>query len=635
MSLIKQLWIATILLVVIVFSGSLAMSIASSRGYLIEQLTDKNIDHATSLALTISQMEKDIVNLELLLSAQFDSGHYQLIQLSDPGGNIIVERKKESSAVAAPDWFVNLIAMETEPGLAQIQDGWSQYGRIKVLSDARFAYEDLWEGSKSMLLFSLVIALFSALLGSLLLRNLLKPLDSVVKQAEAISQRRFITNSEPKTAEFKAVVSAMNRMTLRIRSMLEEESMRLERLRQSANFDSISMLMNRQYFFSRVDALVTQQEDFTHGVLIIAHLHDLALMDKTLGHEETNTLLRRLGQSLTSLTDGDANLMAGRLSGADFAVFSSVPADGFTLASNIQGILLKSAGLQMSGARLPTIVGKLTKQNTAENLYQLMNSVLADISNESQDIIHVIGQADMQNLQDDDEREWSKLLSNALKARKLKLAHYPVVAPDGKVIHQESPVRMQLREDNIWSPASEFISWANRLNLVAKIDIMVVEKALEELSLGAKDIGLNVSSRAICDPSFIKHVARLIEENPDVAKHLWLEVPERGAFEQLEEFREFCRILKPLGCKIGIEHVGAYVSRLGELHDLGLDYIKIDVSVVHGIDHNIGNQVFFRGLCLIAHAIGLMTIAEGVQTEAEMRILPELGADAMTGPAIK
>src|SRR5690606_25816966 len=113
------------------------------------------------------------------------------------------------------------------------------------------------------------------------------------------------------------------------------------------------------------------------------------------------------------------------------------------------------------------------------------------------------------------------------------------------------------------------------------------------------------------------------------------EVPERGAFEHLEEFRMFCNALKPLGCKIGIEHVGAYVSRLGELHDLGLDYIKIDVSVVSGIDNNTGNQAFFRGLCLIAHSIGLMTIAEGVQTEAEMNQLPELGADGMTGPAIK
>lgn len=635
MSLIKQLWIATILLVVIVFSGSIATSIASSRSYLIEQLTEKNIDNATSLALTISQMEKDIVNIELLLSAQFDAGHYQLIQLSDPNGIILVERKKESVATAAPDWFVNLIAMDTKPGIAQIQDGWTQYGQIKVMSDARFAYEDLWEGSKSMLLVSLFIGLLSALIGSLLLKNILRPLDGLVKQAEAISMRRFITNKEPKTSEFKAVVNAMNSMTLRIRSMLEEESQRLEKLRLDANYDSISTLMNRQYFFNRVDAIVAQEEDFTEGALIIARLQDLAFIDKALGHEETNALLRRFGETLEGLADGDSNLLVARLSGADFAVFSSVPVDSFALASKIKGLLVKAAGIQMPEFKLPTICTKFTKSDTAEKCYQRISTVLVDISSNSADVLHIIDHKDMPSMQDDDEVQWRVMLNNALNAKKLKLAHYPVLAANGKVIHQESPVRMQLGNDEVWSPAGEFISWANRLNLVARIDIMVIEKALEELSNGAEDIGLNISTRAICDPAFIKQIAYLVANKPDCAKRLWLEVPERGAFEHLEQFRSFCNVLKPLGCKIGIEHVGAYISRLGELHDLGLDFIKIDVSVINGIDQNAGNQAFFRGLCLIAHSIGLMAIAEGVQTEAEIKILPELGADGMTGPAIK
>lgn len=637
MSLIKQLWIATILLVVIVFSGSIVTSIASSRGYLIEQLKEKNIDNATSLALTMSQMEKDMVNIELLLSAQFDAGHYQSIRLSDPNGNVIIERKKENQKINAPDWFIKLVPMDAPPGYAQVQDGWAQFGRIRVESDARFAYEDLWRGSKTMLLVSLVIGLLSAYLGSLLLKRILSPLDDVVKQAEAISQRRFITIKEPQTSEFKVVVKTMNRLTKRIRKMLEEESQRLEKLRLDANYDGPSKLMNRQYFFSRIDALASHEDEFNEGVLVIAHLDDLANIDKTLGHEETDALLRRLGEALEKLSMNDANVMAGRVSGTDFAVFSSVPTDAFVFASTIKGLLIKAAGLQqsISDFKLPTVCGKFTKNDNAEGMYQLICNVLAEITKDSPDVLHVMGQDDVDGMQDKNEIEWRYMLNTALKAKKLKLAHYPVLAAGGKVLHQESPVRMQLRDDDFWLPAGEFISWANRLDLVARIDVMVIEKALEELSVGGDDIGLNISTRAICDTGFIKQVARLIGSKPNCAQRLWLEVPERGAFEHLEEFRLFCDALKPLGCKIGIEHVGAYVSRLGELHDLGLDYIKIDVSVVSGIDSNTGNQAFFRGLCLIAHSIGLMAIAEGVQTAEEMKLLPELGADGMTGPAIK
>jgi EAL domain-containing protein (putative c-di-GMP-specific phosphodiesterase class I) len=134
---------------------------------------------------------------------------------------------------------------------------------------------------------------------------------------------------------------------------------------------------------------------------------------------------------------------------------------------------------------------------------------------------------------------------------------------------------------------------------------------------------------------YIKQLAALLKSNPKAAQHLWLEVPEDGVFNHLEEFRYFCKTLKPLGCKIGVEHVGAQISRLGELHDLGLDYIKIDASLIRNINNNTGNQAFLKGLCLIAHSIGLIAIAEGVQNNSELSALPALGIDAATGPAVR
>ncbi len=127
----------------------------------------------------------------------------------------------------------------------------------------------------------------------------------------------------------------------------------------------------------------------------------------------------------------------------------------------------------------------------------------------------------------------------------------------------------------------------------------------------------------------------LIKQNIAVANRLYFEIPEHGAFDHLIEFRSFCSQLKALGCKIGIEHVGSRISRLGELHDVGLDYIKIDVSVIRGIDTNEANKTLLRGLCMIAHSIGVLAIAEGVQTDDELVTLKQIGIDGMTGPGIK
>ncbi len=637
MSLIKQLWIATIVLVVLVFSASLTAMVSTSRDYVVEQMKEKNIDNATSLALTMSQMEKDPINMELLIAAQFDTGHYQLIRLSDPNGNLILERSKESQQINAPTWFVQLTAMNIYPGYAQVQDGWSQYGRLRIESDTRFAYEGLWEASQRMFAVSLLVGMVGALIGSILLKRLLRPLNHVVQQAEAIGERRFVTSTIPKTKEFRLLVKTMNQLTERVRDMLTEESGRLEKLRLEANYDSTSGLMNRTYFFNRVSAMTSDEEDFNQGLLVVAHLNDLSQIDKTLGHDETNALLHRMGQALQDFAEKETDTLAARLSGTDFAVFSGSASNAYAFASTIKGLLVKAIGAETSldGLKLPTLCTRFQRQDKISDLYSMISTVIAEISQQSPDVLHVMEADDILQHQKQDEAEWRQLLTEALEAKRLKLAYFPVLDTKGKVIHQESPVRMQLGQNDAWLPAGEFISWANRLELVCRIDVMVIEKALEALAAGGDDIALNISTRAICDQGFIKQVARLIAGKPDCARRLWLEVHERGAFEHLEAFRAFCQIMKPLGCKLGIEHVGANVSRLGELHDVGLDYIKIDVSVISGIDSNPGNQAFFRGLCLIARSIGLMSIAEGVQTEAEIKQLQELGVDGMTGPAIR
>ena len=70
------------------------------------------------------------------------------------------------------------------------------------------------------------------------------------------------------------------------------------------------------------------------------------------------------------------------------------------------------------------------------------------------------------------------------------------------------------------------------------------------------------------------------------------------------------------------------------LHDHGLHYLKVDVSFINDVDTLAGNQAFLEGLCQIAHNIGLLVIAEGVKRPEELALLPGLGFDGATGPAV-
>ncbi|PKO44137.1 MAG: GGDEF domain-containing protein [Betaproteobacteria bacterium HGW-Betaproteobacteria-22] len=637
MSLIKQLWLAIILLITLATGGSFILSTLTSKHSIEQQLQLKNDDNATTLALLMTQLPKDPVTLDLLLSAQFDTGHYRYIGLVSPDRKVISERINTKSATKAPAWFTQLVSIELNPGRAEIQDGWSQFGTIQLESDENFAYDKLWDSTIAIALWALLIGLISCYLGEKILKKILSPLDHVVNQAQAIGNNRFVMIDVPKTKEFKAVVHAMNTLSGQVKKTLSEESERLNQLSLDSNFDHITGLMNYEHFINKADATISHEEYFHEGNLIIARLQNIAEIDQKLGYQATNSLLKNVGDALLNECAHHPELFAGRLSGADFAVFSSSPADSYTLGSKIKHILNIASNIDHANlaAHYLVIAARIHKSDNAKTIIQSADHVLDNLKTGDGDQVHVIHTTEMNQQQNNDLKQWETLLTSAFDSRSIKLESYPVINQLGKLIHFESPVRLQFSPGGKWFCAGEFITWAIQLNLMQRLDSLVLETAIDSLTKGAKPIGINLSASSVCDLTFVDHAISLIKNSPQIAAKLYFEIPEQSAFDHLSEFKKFCIQVKTLGCKVGIEHVGSRISRLGELHDVGLDYIKIDASVIREINTNEANKTLLRGICMIAHSIGLIAIAEGVQNAHEMNALRLLGVDGMTGPAIK
>jgi len=637
MSLIKQLWLAIVVILSLAFAGAFILSTVASKHYFEQQLQAKNDDNATTLALSITQIEKDPVALDLLISAQFDTGHYHYIGLMDPNGKIISERINNTSQTKAPDWFVKFTPLRLHPGQADIQNGWSQYGTLKIESDSNVVYDKLWDNTVLTALWVLLIGFLGGVAGSQILRRILNPLNDVVSQAESIGENRFITISVPRTKEFKAVVNAMNTLSNRVKKTVSEESARLDQLRLDNNYDHITGLMNHDYFIKSLDANISHKEYFHEGALIISRLTNLATIDHKLGYKETNTLLKAISDTLQNACSLQPGLSVGRLNGTDFAVFSNQPADSYSFGNHIKKLLEKIEGTnnKSSNINFATVAMRVAGTDDAGKMIALCNKLLNEIGAEHSNVLHVISSGDLDQYQNHHENEWLNLLTSALDNRRIKLERYPVINQAGHLLHFESPARLQLEPDGKWFCAGEFITWATQLNLMTRLDELAFETAAESLSNGAQAIGLNVSASAMRSQSFIEKITRTVRARPHIADKLYFEIPEQEAFDHLPEFHQFCRKIRELGCKIGIEHVGTRISRLGELHDIGLHYIKIDASVIRDIDSSEANKTLLRGLCMIAHSIGVIAIAEGVHTQHEINVLKQIGIDGMTGPGIR
>ena len=635
MSLIKQLWIAIAVIMLLAFGGSFVVSTLSARKYLAQQLYLKNLDNATSLAISMSQVADDPVTVELLLSAQFDSGHYQFIRLTDPAGKVLLDRSNPVIPAGAPAWFQKLIPLQAPPGIAQIQAGWRQFGTLTLQSHSRFAYESLWQGTLHLLLWFVAGAALTGLIGSLALKAIIHPLRDVVDQAQAIGARRFVSIPVPRTLELRSVVSAMNSLSGRIKGMLEEESARLENLRRQSEHDPLTGLLQRDPFLKRAESLLGRDDVSAAGVLIIARLTGLSGINRELGRQTADQLLRRIGEKLSAIAAEHPDWLAGRLNGSDFALLAPGGADTtLSLAQEVAGTLhLAIDDANLAGERLlPVGATALDPGEPLSHLLSRTDSALAKAeANEGSSVQVVNKYAASQPF--NDLASWRTALTEALDTNALKLAEYPVVASDGKLLHFEAPVRLFVGGG--WLSAGVVMQWAARLGLMPRLDGSVVRAALQELKGRQENLGINISAEALCDTDFRAGLLSELQQAPELASRLWIEVPESGAFRHVAEFRALCLAVKPLGTKIGLEHVGHQFSRIGDLHDLGLDYIKIDAALIRDIQANAGSQAFLRGLCMIAHSIGLTAIAEGVQSQAELDILPGFGVDGMTGPGVR
>jgi len=233
--------------------------------------------------------------------------------------------------------------------------------------------------------------------------------------------------------------------------------------------------------------------------------------------------------------------------------------------------------------------------------------------------------------------EWARLLDAAISARRLRLVSFPVAATGGGILHHECPLRLQLEESGEWLPAGNFLPMAERLKLTARLDREAVRLGLQMLAgdTALPGVAINLSASSLADPAFLPDLASLLQTHAGEAPRFWLEVAEAGALRHFDALKALAALVKKGGAHIGIEHLGRQFSQVGVFQQLGLDYFKVDASFIREVQLNAGNRSFLQGLTLIAKGIGVLVIAEGVASTAELQTLREIGFDGATGPAIR
>ena len=634
MSLIKQLWIGTVVLLFIALAGSFLISAVTARNYLEQQLQLKNIDTSTAVALSLTQMDKDPITVELLIAALFDTGHYRSILLEDPLGDVIVnltfdETKEES----IPEWFTAILSIDISPGVAQIQDGWQQYGTLYIQSHTIFAYEALWDSIVKLFVWLLVAAVACGLVGTSILKVIIRPLGNVIVQAESISQQQFVISKEPKTKEFRLLVEAMNRLSTSVKKMLEKKTRELELLRQESQQDTVTKLPNRRHFLNMLDSSLTQEDSPSIGCLCIIRVLNLGIINGRHGHQTTDLILKNIGETLSRAADNHKESYAGRLNGADFALVSysykTLTDIANQLSSSLFGNLERFSNQEIA-LELPIAACCFQVGEQRSVILALLDGAITMAESKGNSAVIIL--EEHAPFKSQNTEEWRTAITTALETEEITLGSFPVRLLNGDSLHLEMPVRMKF--DKEWRPAGYFIGWADKLDLLDEIDLQVLKLALLKIEASHEQVAINLSEDALCSDHFRTQAIQLLERDSEHTAHLWIEFPEAAAIKNPGLFPQFCNQLKSLGCRVGLEHVGSEFTKILDLQGLGLHYLKVDSSVIRDIHMDETNHAFLKGLCNIGHSLGITMIAEGVMNNQQKSVLESLNLDAVTGPGV-
>ncbi|MEZ0287776.1 MAG: EAL domain-containing protein [Methylophilus sp.] len=634
MSLIKQIRIAISVIILMVAAGCLFLGVYDDHRFMAEQLQKKNNDNANGLAITLSNIQKDNVTVELIISAQFDMGHYRRIAIISPDNKTMIERVNRDPHSIAPAWFQSLFSVNIQPGIANIQSGWQQYGTLELESEPSLAYDQLWETSRHAVLWTLIVAFMSYVVSGFWLKKILKPLDDVIAQAEALGERKYITIEEPQTEEFKKLVRTMNTLSDRVKSMVTAESERLNVLNQQINYDELTGLMNQSHF-TNTASVALKSESFVEGMLTLVQLRNLSDIDKQLGYSVTNQLIKKVGDALQLQMSHYPDVVCGRLSGSEFGIFSRQPLDDFNVASELKLVLEKlNAAQQIVQFQFVVTHTKTKKSDDFVDIHRVMQFIMDLASDQAALPMRVMNANSIVTSRKNYLSQWKEQFLHAIEHKQIKLARYPVMQKGKQLFHYECPLRLHIDEGDQWLAAGAFIDWASQLDMIKTLDGLALEYAVDMLDKNNANLSVNVSAAAMRSDEYKDKLQSLIlnVKNPS---RLSFEIAEEAAFSDFVQFKQFVHLVKSLGCIVGMEHVATRLAQLGDLHELGLDFVKFDASLIRDIHMRPQQQSLLRGLCMMVRTMGIMPIAEGVQDQQELDSLNSVGIEAVTGPFVQ
>ena len=421
---------------------------------------------------------------------------------------------------------------------------------------------------------------------------------------------------------------------------ITEQRHTAERMEWAATHDGLTGLPNRFRFLERLGSYIEQSEPGSIAVLFI-DLDNFKVINDSLGHDAGDQLLRAMSDRLRNVVR-DRDLL-GRFGGDEFIVMLrdvNGNYDPFEVAERLREEIAKPVLVDGAELFVTASIGITISDRdgvTTGDMLRDADAAMYRAKARGRDCVEVFSpgshDASVLTLRTTNE------LRRGLDRGEIVPYYQPIVQlENGHLIGFEVLARWRHPDRGLLGP-EQFLPMAEETGLIGDVGESVLRNSLVQLGRWREStqrfndlsLSVNLSVRQLAGARLVETVNEALSEAGVSAGALWLEITETALMSDVKAASVTLRELRSLGLHLSVDDFGTGYSSLTYLKRFPVEAIKVDRSFVSGLGINPEDSTIVEAVVKLGHSLGLMVVAEGVETPLQLSRLRELGCDRGQG----
>lgn len=387
-----------------------------------------------------------------------------------------------------------------------------------------------------------------------------------------------------------------------------------------------------------VNTLAKALEESGHkqqqGALLLVSISNMPMLVSAYGHSVAETILSDLSGAIRGAISANDSVFRIQRDELAIVMTHASTEQVAALGARIGSIIEKCGHLNPSFSALHVIhaIGSVCFPQQASQLIEVLDKAYLALSSAP----HGIHRTYLEISEDTEKARQQMGLANylyrAYQEKRLRMAYQPIIdSRDGSVVHYEALLRIVSPSGQI-SSAGPLIPIAERMGLIDKIDTMVLELVVKELRQSPNiALAFNVSNLTTDNADWLETFNRLMQETPEIASRLIVEITETAAQRDLRRAAYFVASIQSQGALVALDDFGSGYTSFRQLKSLSVDLVKIDGVFIKDIVQNADSLFFVKTLLDFAKGFGLKAVAEFVESGEIAKKLMDLGVDYLQG----